>query len=163
MTIYDARHRARRAELAKHVAAGHATCWRCRQPVHPGTPWDAGHIRPDLPAMVEHRSCNRAAAKRSTPTNQRARPSARVCVICGASYRANHPEQATCSRRCGAVYKRRRAAQAQSRCAGCWQRLGHCRCINPPPVPPEPPRPAPPPKPRALDFFNPCSKGDDRT
>jgi hypothetical protein len=32
-----------RAHWTPLVAAGHVTCWRCGQPIHPGQPWDLGH------------------------------------------------------------------------------------------------------------------------
>lgn len=36
--------RKERARIEPAVAAGAATCWRCRRPIIPGTKWDVGHV-----------------------------------------------------------------------------------------------------------------------
>lgn len=40
---YGREHRALRARLAPIVATGTVKCWRCRQLIKPGEPWDLGH------------------------------------------------------------------------------------------------------------------------
>lgn len=52
-----------RLKAARTVLAGRAVCWRCREPIVPGTPWDLGHDDEGAVAGPEHRSaCNRRAA-----------------------------------------------------------------------------------------------------
>lgn len=65
---YDRDHREERANWQALIDAGHpVNCWRCKKRIHPGTPWDLGHIvdlvlggdkRRRLP---EHVGCNRSA------------------------------------------------------------------------------------------------------
>lgn len=65
---YDARHDALRAQLKPIVEAGGVICWRCRQPIQPGTPWDLGHDDYDrsITRGPEHANqCNRAAGGRA--------------------------------------------------------------------------------------------------
>jgi hypothetical protein len=61
---YDSAHRSPRRRLARTVAAGRATCWRCGLLVLPGSSWDLGHHDIDRSRHMgpEHRSCNRSAA-----------------------------------------------------------------------------------------------------
>lgn len=61
---YGYHHRKLRAELQPHIDAGEAICWRCRQPIHPGTPWDLGHDDDDrnIYRGPEHQGCNRGSA-----------------------------------------------------------------------------------------------------
>jgi hypothetical protein len=40
---YGSKHRALRAQVAKQVERGEGVCWRCSQPIPPGTPFDLGH------------------------------------------------------------------------------------------------------------------------
>jgi hypothetical protein len=64
---YNRRHRDLRDAIAPAVAAGHATCWRCRQPISPGEPWDLGHDDHDrsITRGPEHAGhCNRSTAGR---------------------------------------------------------------------------------------------------
>lgn len=63
---YNADHDRLRAELAPIVAAGHAACHRCHQPIDPAEPWDLGHTD-DRTAWTgpEHASCNRSAGGRA--------------------------------------------------------------------------------------------------
>lgn len=63
---YTTEHDRLRAELAPIVERGDAICWRCRQPIQPGTAWDLGHTD-DRSAWTgpEHATCNRAAGGRS--------------------------------------------------------------------------------------------------
>jgi len=57
-------------------------CWRCRGPIHPGQPYDVGHL-PGAEASAlhelaaEHRRCNRSAGGRDGAriTNRRHAPS----------------------------------------------------------------------------------------
>lgn len=62
---YDAAHRALRKRLKVEVDAGRATCWRCGNPITPGSKWELGHND----AGTEHRGpehfkCNRRSAAR---------------------------------------------------------------------------------------------------
>jgi hypothetical protein len=61
---YGGRHQALRKKLAALVASGRAVCWRCGQPILPGTLWDLGHDDLDhsIYRGVEHRRCNRSSA-----------------------------------------------------------------------------------------------------
>ena len=65
---YGRSHQALRASLESVVAAGLATCARCRERIEPGTPWDLGHddLNPALYAGPEHRVCNRGAPMRNS-------------------------------------------------------------------------------------------------
>lgn len=56
-----------RAKAAALVNAGRATCWRCGQPITPGTPWDLGHDDHDRTTLhgPEHATCNRSAGGRA--------------------------------------------------------------------------------------------------
>jgi hypothetical protein len=40
---YDTTHKLLRKQWAKQVAAGEVKCWRCREFIEPGEPWDLGH------------------------------------------------------------------------------------------------------------------------
>jgi hypothetical protein len=64
---YGSKHRRLRTQVAKVVAAGRASCWRCGQPIHPGAHWDLGHSD-SIGAKTfgvykgpEHRTCSRSA------------------------------------------------------------------------------------------------------
>ena len=64
---YGTEHRRLRKQVAKVVAAGRASCWRCGQPIHPGAHWDLGHSD-SIGAKTfgvykgpEHRTCSRSA------------------------------------------------------------------------------------------------------
>lgn len=63
---YCNHHAAIRAALAIEVAAGRATCWRCRQPIKPDEVWDVGHADedPNIWRGPEHASENRATSTR---------------------------------------------------------------------------------------------------
>lgn len=63
---YDYRHRQLRERMKPTVEAGGVDCWRCTEPIQPGTPWDVGHDDDDRTRYrgPEHRSCNRATAGR---------------------------------------------------------------------------------------------------
>lgn len=65
---YDYQHRKLRKQLEPDVAAGRATCWRCKQRILTGQPWDLGHDDDDRTRYrgPEHVSCNRATAGRRT-------------------------------------------------------------------------------------------------
>lgn len=60
------------------VATGQLHCWRCNQPIHPGQPWDLGHLidviagGTDTNTQPEHRTCNRAAGADITNARRRA-------------------------------------------------------------------------------------------
>ena len=72
---YGAAHQQQRRHWAPTVNAGRATCWRCGQPIHPGTPWDLGHDDHDRTKYrgPEHTHCNRSAAGRKGNARQRSR------------------------------------------------------------------------------------------
>jgi hypothetical protein len=63
MRGYGKRHEQLRKSIARQVAAGLATCSRCRQPIAPGTPWDLDHDDEDRGKYLgpSHRACNRGA------------------------------------------------------------------------------------------------------
>jgi len=62
--MYGARHRRLRAQWKVKVDAGGVACWRCRQPVPPGSRWHLDHLpggAPDqyvYPVPVSHPRCN---------------------------------------------------------------------------------------------------------
>lgn len=74
---YNYKHQKLRKQVAPLVAAGKAECWRCKQPIHPGQPWDLGHSDTDRTRYMgpEHRGkeCpaggNRATAGRRNPAS----------------------------------------------------------------------------------------------
>lgn len=70
---YGPHHRALREQWAHIVNAGDAICWRCREPINPGQPWDLGHDDNDHTTHrgPEHEHCNRAAAARKTNKQRR--------------------------------------------------------------------------------------------
>ena len=57
---YGPAHQAERAAWAPAVAAGGVICWRCGEPIVPGTEWDLGH-RLHQRSHPEHAVCNRSA------------------------------------------------------------------------------------------------------
>jgi hypothetical protein len=63
---YGTAHQALRTQWKPRVEAGEATCWRCTQPILPGTPWDLGHDDEDRTRYrgPEHVKCNRSTASR---------------------------------------------------------------------------------------------------
>lgn len=69
---YGAEHQRLRRDLTPTVEAGQAKCWRCGQPIKPGSAWDVGHDDHDRSIIrgPEHagRECpaggNRATAGR---------------------------------------------------------------------------------------------------
>lgn len=64
---YGAEHQRMRASWAPLVSAGQVTCWRCGEPIEPGTPWDLGHDDQDrgITRGPEHAyRCNRRTAGR---------------------------------------------------------------------------------------------------
>jgi hypothetical protein len=63
---YDNRHDKLRAQWAPRVATGTVNCWRCRQPITAGEPWDLGHMDDRTGyGGPEHQACNRSAAGRT--------------------------------------------------------------------------------------------------
>jgi hypothetical protein len=40
---YGSKHQKLRRDYEPLIASGNATCWRCGQPITPGTKWDLGH------------------------------------------------------------------------------------------------------------------------
>lgn len=58
---YDAAHRKLRAHWRPLVEAGGVTCWRCDQPIRPGTAWVLGHVdysNRQLYRGPEHKACS---------------------------------------------------------------------------------------------------------
>jgi hypothetical protein len=70
---YDTTHKLLRKAWAPRVAAGEVRCWRCRQFIEPGEPWDLGHDDYDRTVYrgPEHRKCNRSTAARNVADQRR--------------------------------------------------------------------------------------------
>jgi hypothetical protein len=64
---YDTTHKLLRKQWAPLVATGEVRCWRCREFIAPGEPWDLGHDDHDrtLYRGPECRKCNRSTAARN--------------------------------------------------------------------------------------------------
>lgn len=64
---YDQQHQVERARWSPLVATGNVKCWRCREHIAAGEPWDLGHDDRDRDKHrgPEHVACNRATAGRS--------------------------------------------------------------------------------------------------
>lgn len=64
---YDARFQELRRRAVDQVEAGGVSCWRCGQPIPPGSPFDMGHDDRDRTIIrgPEHPRCNRSAAGKS--------------------------------------------------------------------------------------------------
>ena len=75
---YGAAHRTLRAQYARLVEAGQATCARCGQPLLSGEPFDLDH-GPDRSSYLgaSHRRCNRLAGGRNGAAATNARRRAR--------------------------------------------------------------------------------------
>ena len=58
--VYTPAHHATRRAWTPHVEAGVVNCWRCHQPIQPGTRWDLGHRDDGAPSHPEHITCNRS-------------------------------------------------------------------------------------------------------
>jgi len=70
---YDGAYRQVRQRLARAVAAGQATCWRCGRPIRPGEPWHLGHSDDGSRWMgAQHAYCNTSAAARMTNAKRNA-------------------------------------------------------------------------------------------
>jgi hypothetical protein len=66
-------HQRRRAAIAPHVNAGHATCCRCHEPIHAGEGWHLDHTENrDGYLGVAHAYCNLAAAAHKVNGQRRA-------------------------------------------------------------------------------------------
>lgn len=72
---YGAAHQRERRSWQPLVDAGMVTCWRCGQPIAPGTAWDLGHLddRSGYGGPEHARTCNRAAGARKANALRRAR------------------------------------------------------------------------------------------
>ena len=57
--LYGPDHDAERKAWAPSVALGLVECWRCDEPIPPGSAWDLGHT--PTGRRPEHPRCNRAA------------------------------------------------------------------------------------------------------
>lgn len=103
---YGREHRELRERAKQAVERGAAWCWRCRQPIAPGEPWDLGHA--DVPgakrlgiyAGPEHRDCSRVAGgwKRHRRTDappparrRSAAPKARALSFFDTGYKDENP------------------------------------------------------------------------
>lgn len=62
---YGAAHQKQRREWKTKVDRGNVACYRCGEPITPGTPWDLGHDDddPTITRGPEHRKCNRGTAR----------------------------------------------------------------------------------------------------
>lgn len=71
---YGVQHRRLRTWWAPVVASGTVNCWRCGQPIPPGTTWHLGHTD-DRTAWVgpEHAKCSTADGGRKTTAKLNAR------------------------------------------------------------------------------------------
>jgi len=71
---YDTKeHRSARKRLAREVAAGNASCWRCGDPISAGSKWHVGHDDAGVVIMgPEHAGCNLAAQNRLRAAHARA-------------------------------------------------------------------------------------------
>lgn len=49
------------------MSGGTVSCWRCKEPIRPGQPWDLGHDDDDRRVYrgPEHLACNRNTASRN--------------------------------------------------------------------------------------------------
>lgn len=67
---YNAEYRRQRTLARQQVDQGGVTCWRCRQPINPGEPFDLGHDdnNRDIIRGPEHPKCNRATNTRRART-----------------------------------------------------------------------------------------------
>lgn len=81
---YGGKHQAERKRWAAAVDAGKVTCWRCGQPIIPGTPWDLGHDDHDrrLYRGPEHSACNRAAGARKANAKRGTTAPPPLCPVC---------------------------------------------------------------------------------
>jgi hypothetical protein len=77
---YGIRHKRKRRQVARIVAAGEAFCVRCGRPIRPDEAWDLGHDDLDrsLYSGPEHRACNRATNTRGRATAKRRRKRVRM-------------------------------------------------------------------------------------
>lgn len=65
---YDVDYDRERLRIAREMMAGKVfVCWRCREPVEPGSDWHLGHDDRRRIKGPEHATCNLTAAKRRTP------------------------------------------------------------------------------------------------
>ena len=65
---YDKAFNQERKVWARMVNEGVVNCWRCLQPIPPGTPFDLGHDDADRSIIrgPEHTHCNRSAAGKAS-------------------------------------------------------------------------------------------------
>lgn len=65
---YGKDYQAQRTAWALKVAAGTATCWRCRKPITTGAPFHLGHDDQDRSIIhgPEHPHCNLSAAGKAS-------------------------------------------------------------------------------------------------
>lgn len=63
---YGRRHQALRKTWQRQVDLGIVICWRCGNPIAPGSPWDLGHDDVDRTVYrgPEHQACNRSHRSR---------------------------------------------------------------------------------------------------
>lgn len=73
---YGSTHKRNREREDRRVQRGGVICWRCGEPIEPGTAWDLGHDDRDRTIYrgPEHASCNRATSSHRPPRKRPAEP-----------------------------------------------------------------------------------------
>jgi hypothetical protein len=70
---YGKAHRAQRASWKRQVDMGGVACWRCKEPIAPGSPWHLGHADDGESYMgPEHVKCNVGGRNKAVAADARA-------------------------------------------------------------------------------------------